>query len=82
MSKKYDEFLEPDWVRDDKPPRTEPYTDEELDLFVEGFIQGHGDTPVWTSLVDEHGEAKVRLIIREGFRSQGPSSLDKPPNLN
>jgi len=40
MKKKKEPFWEPDWVRDDLPARTTPYTEEELDLLTDGVIQG------------------------------------------
>ena len=62
MSKKN---TEPDWL-DPSNDRTTPYTEEELDLFVEGFIDSNKSQ--WINLVSEMGEKKARDVVKDGFR--------------
>jgi DNA-binding IclR family transcriptional regulator len=73
---------EPDWVRDDLPPRTDPYTEEELDTLTDGVIKGIEDTTAWLDLVRKRGVKEARQIVREGIFAKGPSMLDEKPNLN
>jgi hypothetical protein len=56
---------EPDWL-DPANDRKTPYTDEEIEIFVEGFILGL-DEPEWSSMKSELGEAKARKKIRAGI---------------
>lgn len=53
--------------------RTTPYSEEELDLFVEGFINNMGSD--WEDLVSKLGEEKARRIIKLGFRKQDENHL-------
>ncbi|MFH2128818.1 MAG: hypothetical protein ABIK68_00480 [bacterium] len=53
--------------------RTTPYSEEELDLFVEGFICNMGSD--WDDLVSKLGEEKARRIIKLGFRKQDENHL-------
>ena len=48
---------------------TDGYTDEELDLFVEGFLQANSDTPTWKETVRKFGKEEALQIIRESFKS-------------
>ena len=52
----------PSWVT--SPDRTTPYTEEELDLLVEGTLEGIRDTTAWTDLVDQVGEEEARRVLR------------------
>ena len=54
----------PDWVRDDFPTRSTPYTEEELDLLVEGTIEGICDTAAWKDLVRDVGQDEARRVLR------------------
>ncbi|MFC1836293.1 hypothetical protein ACFL2Q_16495 [Thermodesulfobacteriota bacterium] len=56
----------PSWVVDEHLDRTTPYTEEELDLLVEGTLESIRDTAVWKNLVHEVGmqEALDRLRSR------------------
>ncbi len=56
---------EPDWLNPENTRKT-PYTDEEIDTFVEGFILGLDDQE-WSSMKLELGEEKAREKIRAGF---------------
>lgn len=60
---------EPDWLYDNPSDITEPYTDEELDLFVEGFIQAHSDTQAWTEKVRKFGKEEALQELRDSFKS-------------
>ncbi|PKL38604.1 MAG: hypothetical protein CVV44_12050 [Spirochaetae bacterium HGW-Spirochaetae-1] len=65
MSKKKEKDFEPDWLNPSND-RTTPYSEEELDLFVEGFIDSHKHQ--WKNLVSEIGENKAKEKIIDGFR--------------
>ncbi len=62
-SEQYDWDL-PGWVVNESLDRTTPYTEDELDLLVEGTLEGIRDTAAWRSLVDQAGEEKARRILR------------------
>ena len=53
---------EPDWMNPANDRKT-PYTDEEIDTFVEDFIRGL-DEHEWLSMTSEFGEEKAREKIR------------------
>ncbi len=61
----------PSWVADESEDRATPYTEEELDLLVEGTLDGIRDTAAWENLVDRVGEEEAlrelrsRLIMRD-----------------
>ncbi len=54
----------PSWVDDESPGRASPYSEEELDLFVEGTLEGIEDTAAWRDLVDRVGEEEARRELR------------------
>ena len=54
----------PSWIVDESLDRTTPYTEEELDLLVEGTSEGIRDTASWKNLVDRAGEKEARRILR------------------
>ncbi len=54
----------PDWVKDDSPSRCTPYTEEELDLLVEGTVEGIRDTAAWKNLVHRVGNAEALRVLR------------------
>ena len=58
---------EPAWL-DPKNDRKTPYTQEELELFVDGFISSMDDIVDWKRMVNEVGEKRAREILKEGFR--------------
>ena len=53
----------PSWIVDESLHRTTPYTEEELDLLVEGTLEGIRDTASWKNLVDRAGEEEARCIL-------------------
>ena len=63
--KKNKKDFEPDWL-DPANDRKTPYTEEELDLLVKGFIDSN--TTKWKALVSELGEVQAWDKIKEGFR--------------
>ena len=73
-----DEDDVPDWVKDDSPSRSTPYTEEELDLLVEGTVEGIRDTAAWKNLVHRVGNAealrvlRARLIMRDEHAGKQP----------
>jgi hypothetical protein len=60
---------EPPWLYDTPSDIIGPYSDEELDLFVEGFIQAHSDTQAWKDLVKKVGKEEALQVLRNSFRS-------------
>jgi hypothetical protein len=55
----------PDWINPANDRKT-PYSEEEIDTFVEDFILGL-DEQEWLSMTSEHGEEKARERIRAAF---------------
>jgi hypothetical protein len=60
--------FEPDWLYDKPSDVTEPYTDEEIELFVEGFIDAHSDAPAWKETVRKFGKEEALQRLRDGFK--------------
>jgi len=56
---------EPDWMNPANDRKT-PYTEDELEEFVEGFILGL-DQDEWLDLKTKYGEHAAREIIKSGF---------------
>lgn len=54
----------PAWVREDVPDRSSPYTEEELDLLVEGTLDSIRDTAAWKKLVRQVGKDEARRVLR------------------
>lgn len=54
----------PSWLRDESADRTTPYTEEQLDLLVDGTLDGIRDTASWQNLVGQEGEDEARRILR------------------
>lgn len=66
MSKKnVDKDWEPDWVNPANDRKT-PYTDEEIELLIDGFILGLDDHE-WLAMKGELGEANARKRIKAGI---------------
>lgn len=63
----------PDWMNPANDRKT-PYTEEEIDAFVEDFILGL-DEQEWLSITAEHGEEKAREKIRTAFVNMDENSL-------
>ncbi len=76
------EDFEPDWLYDKPSDSNEPYTDEEIELFVEGFIDAHGDTPAWKETVRKLGLEGARQQLRNGFKNTDTRKDRKLPSLH
>jgi len=64
---------DPAWLHDDPRAIRVPYTEEELDGLVEGFIVGNGDSAAWKELVQRHGFEVAKEILRNGFIKNDPN---------
>jgi hypothetical protein len=64
---------EPDWANPSNDRKT-PYTEEEIDTFVEDFIRGL-DEQEWLSITAEYGEEKARKRIRTAFVKMDENNL-------
>ena len=63
---------QPDWMNPVNDRKT-PYTDEELELFVDGFIEGF--EYVWEDLKLKLGKSKARQQIKNGFIANDENNL-------
>ena len=68
----------PAWVSDEWLNRTTPYTEEELDLFVEGTVEGIRDTAAWQNLVDRVGEEEALRVLRARLIMQDENARKLP----
>jgi hypothetical protein len=60
-----DSDKEPDWMNPANDRKT-PYTKEEIEIFVDGFILGLDDQD-WLAMKSDLGEEKARENIRAGI---------------
>ena len=81
VAPEFDDDDVPDWVKDDSPGRSTPYTEEELDLLVEGTLEGIRDTPAWKNLVRQVGEKEARKVLRTRLimRDENAEGVHAPP---
>jgi hypothetical protein len=63
---------EPDWTNPANDRKT-PYTDKEIELFVDGFIEGFEDE--WEDLKLKLGEKMARQRIKDGFIAKDERNL-------
>ena len=68
----------PAWVTDEWLDRTTPYTEEELDLFVDGTLEVIRDTASWQNLVDRMGEEEAQRILRSRLIMQDENARRLP----
>ena len=68
----------PDWVKDDSPGRSTPYTEEELDLLVEGTVKGIRDTAAWKNLVRRVGKEEARRVLRARLIMMDENAAKQP----
>ena len=61
--------------------RETPYTEEELELFVDGFINVMDDIQDWKRMVQEVGEQKAKEILKEGFKRMDPNGPFKGKDI-
>jgi hypothetical protein len=73
--------FEPDWLYDKPSDSNKPYTDEEIELFVESFIDAHCDTQAWKEAVRKLGKEEARQQLRDGFRNKDTRKNRKIPSL-
>ncbi len=64
---------DPPWLHDDPNALRLPYTEEELDKLVEGFITGNSDSPAWKELVQKHGFSGAKEILKNRFIATDPN---------
>ncbi len=62
---------EPDWL-DSKNDRKTPYTEKELDIFVDGLIDNMKDVESINKAIDEERLLATRRILTEAFRAMDP----------
>jgi len=62
----------PDWMNPANDRKT-PYTDEEFELFVDGFIDDFRDE--WEDLKFKLGETMARQRIKDGFIAKDENNL-------
>lgn len=65
---------DPDWV-DPVNDRKTPFTDEELEMFVEDFIANMGDVQAWQNLIQDVGETKARQILKKRIAARDGKNL-------
>lgn len=68
--KKYDGGDKPQWL-DPKNDGKNPYTDEEIEMLVDGFIEGHPEH--YQVLKEKDGPNTARSILRNGFKARDPN---------
>ena len=64
---------EPDWINPANDRKT-PYTEEEIDTFVQDFILSL-DKEEWLSITAEYGAEKARERIRNAFVNMDENNL-------
>jgi len=69
--KKNKNVKEPDWL-DPKNDRKTPYTEKELDIFVDGVIYNMKDVKSISKAIDEEGLLETRSILKQAFRKMDP----------
>jgi len=70
MNKQSGNDDEPAWL-DPANVRKIPYTDEEIELFVDGFIEGFPE--YYEKLVKNDGPNTARIILRNRFKAKDPN---------
>jgi hypothetical protein len=75
-------YFEPDWLYDTPSDNNKPYTDEEIELFVEGFIDAHSDTQAWKETVRKLGMEEAIQQLRDGFKNTDTRKNRKLPALH
>jgi len=60
--------------------RKTPYTEEELERFVDGFISSMDDDEAWNEMVQAVGLKEARETVKEGFRRRDPNAFPLMPS--
>jgi len=68
---------EPDWINPANDRKT-PFTEEEIDTFLEDFILDL-DEQEWLSITAELGEEKARELIKTAFVTMDENNLVNMP---
>ncbi|MBN2257561.1 MAG: hypothetical protein JW704_07030 [Anaerolineaceae bacterium] len=66
----------PDFMKPENDRKT-PYTEEELDLLVEGFLDGFDDHDGLRKMINEQGLDEVKKGLREQFRRMDPNFVTR-----
>lgn len=69
MKKKEEQTDIPSWLHP-KHDRKEPYTDEELEVFVEHYLEDWGDVPAWKNVVENMGIEAAKQALKDGIKNQ------------
>lgn len=72
-----DDLSDPAWLHDDARTVRLPYSEEELNDLVEGFIVGNGDSSAWKELLQRHGFEVAKEILRNSFIRNDPNLDDE-----
>ncbi len=77
-------FDAPAWVNA-PTDRKVPDTDEQIEMFVDDFIENNGDVQAWIDLVERLGSVKARAFLKERIMAQDENSIVNwapvgPPN--
>jgi hypothetical protein len=68
----------PAWTKDDASDRSTPYTEDELDLLVEGTLDSIRDTAVWEKLVRQVGIEEARRVLRSRLIMNDENAVKLP----
>jgi hypothetical protein len=71
--------FEPDWLYDKPSDSNKPYTDEEIEIFVKGFIDAHSDTQAWKDTLRKLGKEEAIQQLRDGFKNTDTRKNRKLP---
>ncbi len=73
IDKKSDDW-EPDWMNPTNDRKT-PYTEEELDEFVDGFISSMSDIEKVKNMIEQDGIEQAMKLLKKRFREQDERNL-------
>ncbi len=68
---------DPPWLHDNPDAIPIPYTKEELDELVKGFIAGNSDSKAWKDLVIKVGIDEAKQILRKSFINKDPNIINR-----
>jgi hypothetical protein len=70
----FDDDREPAWLKACND-RKSPYTEAELDRFVDDFIAAMHDVPAVNTMIESHGIRHTRTYLKERFRRRDKNNL-------